>query len=181
MNTTTCRQCGKAVSGRKYCNTQCKTDWHNKNRVLTPNLKFNCKVCGKHVEKWVAPSRLKNGADTGEYCSRTCAGVGRSGSNHFNWQGGRRVDRDGYILVYCPDHPHAGANGCVREHRLKMESKIGRYLLPSEVVHHKDDNPANNRITNLELYSDNKRHKKDDYKKRKIDRRGRLLPKRKGK
>lgn len=85
-------------------------------------------------------------------------GRGAPGSRNGSWKGGVRVDKDGYVLVYCPDHPHAAENGCVREHRLVMEKKIGRYLSESEVVHHKDDNKANNHPDNLELFESNSKH-----------------------
>lgn len=39
-----------------------------------------------------------------------------------------------------------------------MEDLLGRYLDPSEVVHHKDLNPSNNDPSNLELYSNNSIH-----------------------
>ena len=44
------------------------------------------------------------------------------------------------------------------EHRLVMEEKLGRLLLPSEVVHHKDGNKTNNHPDNLELFSSNGKH-----------------------
>ena len=39
------------------------------------------------------------------------------------------------------------------KHRLVMEEFIRRQLLSSEVVHHKDENPKNNDIANLEIMS----------------------------
>jgi len=69
-----------------------------------------------------------------------------------------QIDSDGYVLIYTPNHPHANNAGCVREHRLAMEKKLGRYLKPSEVVHHKDGDRKNNRIGNLEVFGSNGQH-----------------------
>ncbi len=177
MNNT-CKNCGVDCGSKKFCSQRCTWVWHNKNRTLTPNQHYNCKVCGKSVSKWVAPSRVENGTDTLEYCSRTCAGVGRRGENHHQWKGGVTIDKDGYVLRMVPSHPHCNSKGQVREHRLVMEKHIGRFLLPTEVVHHKNDNPADNRIENLHLYDTNADHKRDDSVFRKRNKRGQFKPKR---
>lgn len=66
--------------------------------------------------------------------------------------GGHRKKRsDGYIKVYCPDHPMSSKDGYVMEHILVMESQIGRYITRDEVVHHKNHIRDDNRIENLEL------------------------------
>lgn len=81
------------------------------------------------------------------------------GPEHKGWKGGRRVDKDGYILTYAPDHPAAHPRAkTVREHRLVMEKVLGRYLLPEEVVHHKDEDKQNNHPDNLELFATNRDH-----------------------
>lgn len=85
----------------------------------------------------------------------------RSGDGHTNWKGGR-VSRDGYIYIYMPDHPNAIKAGYVLEHRLVMESHIGRILDKKEVVHHKDQDSSNNQIDNLELFSSNAEHLKHE-------------------
>ena len=60
----------------------------------------------------------------------------------------------GYIAVYIPDHPMAWkGSGLVYAHRLIMEEKLGRPIFPSEHVHHKNENPKDNRIENLEIVS----------------------------
>lgn len=74
------------------------------------------------------------------------------------WKGGMTIDKSGYVLRYAPDHPHANLCGYVREHRLVMEKALGRPLLPTEVVHHIDDDPANNAPSNLRLYQSNGEH-----------------------
>lgn len=158
-----------------FCCGECRWKWHNKNRVLKPNQKYDCKVCGKHVEVWIAPSRVAKGINTLEYCSRTCAGVGRRREKHHQWKGGRIKDKDGYWMVKCDEHPSSGARGYVREHRLVMEKHIGRYLTADEVVHHINDDPSDNRIENLHLYKNNAEHKRKDIDHRKRDERGRLI------
>lgn len=84
------------------------------------------------------------------------------GSKNPCWRGGRTVDKSGYVLVHCPDHPHANSNGYVREHRLVMEQKLGRHLLPDEVVHHLDSNRGNNHPDNLSLYAANSDHLREE-------------------
>jgi hypothetical protein len=84
--------------------------------------------------------------------------TGAVGNRNGNWIGGRIVDKAGYILVKCDGHPAANSGGYVREHRLIAERTLGRYLKPSEVVHHIDDDPANNDPANLMVYDTNAVH-----------------------
>ena len=62
------------------------------------------------------------------------------------------MSKDGYYYVYYRVHPFADASGRVREHRIVMEQKLGRYLLPFENVHHKNGVRTDNRPENLELW-----------------------------
>lgn len=86
----------------------------------------------------------------------------RHGEKNHGWNGGRIVDKHGYILIHLPGHPGSNSNGYIREHRLVMEQKLGRSLLPLEVVHHLDSNPQNNDPDNLEIYSKNGDHLRDE-------------------
>lgn len=60
---------------------------------------------------------------------------------------------EGYVMEHCPDHPNADVNGMVRQHRLAMEKKLGRYLSRDEVVHHRNRVRTDNRPENLELHT----------------------------
>lgn len=44
------------------------------------------------------------------------------------------------------------------EHRYIMEQHLGRKLLPTEIIHHKDGNKLNNTIDNLEIMSCRRSH-----------------------
>lgn len=106
---------------------------------LNRNPKLVWKVCKKH-----------------KFAMRP---VGASiGEKNPAWRGGRIVDKGGYILIHKPDHPSANSGGYVREHRLIVEKVLGRLLTPTEVVHHRDDDPANNHPDNLYLYQTNAIH-----------------------
>lgn len=80
------------------------------------------------------------------------------GASNPAWKGGRKIDKDGYVLIYSPTHPHASKAGCVREHRLVIEKHLGRILDQKEVVHHKNGVKEDNRIENLELFENNGAH-----------------------
>lgn len=177
-----CAQCGATFESRRpnkrFCSTVCNKRWWNQNREpQRPNAFFNCKTCGKHVERYVESNKLASGLATAEYCSRKCKGGALSGDKHPMWKGGRLVEEDGYVVVFMPGHPHANNKGYVFEHRLVMEATLGRYLEVVEVVHHENGNPSDNRLDNLRLYESNAEHKRDDIVHRKRNAQGRLLPK----
>ena len=92
---------------------------------------------------------------------------------HYNWKGGRTVSR-GRVFIYKPDHPYCDHHGYVMEHRLVMEEKIGRVLLPSEKVHHLNKKTTDNRIVNLMLVANQSEHIRV-YHKKPRDHRNRFL------
>jgi len=77
------------------------------------------------------------------------------GKKSTGWKGGKySTKRDGYIYLYCPEHPFSvrggkGGGGYVLEHRLVMEKILGRYLTKEEDVHHKNGIKNDNRPKNL--------------------------------
>lgn len=88
----------------------------------------------------------------------------RGGEGHTNWQGGVKMSK-GYRYIWCQSHPSLKANHhYVSEHRLVMETKLRRYLVPTEVVHHIDGNPSNNDPKNLMVFQTNGAHLKHELK-----------------
>jgi hypothetical protein len=80
-----------------------------------------------------------------------------SGQANPSYKQGRTLLK-GYWQVRLPSHPQATKHGYVAEHRLVMESMIGRRLKRSEVVHHKDGDTQNNAPDNLQLFASNAEH-----------------------
>ena len=74
------------------------------------------------------------------------------------WQGGRMLEKYWYVSVFVPMHPLARRSGYVSEHRLVAEVMLGRYLLETEVVDHKDSHTQHNWPANLRVYPKNALH-----------------------
>ena len=75
---------------------------------------------------------------------------------HIPWNYGTSngwYDKRGYHWIYVIEN---GRRRAKREHRHIMELHIGRKLLPTEIVHHKDGNARNNDLSNLEIMDHSK-------------------------
>lgn len=128
-------------------------------------IKRTC-ICGKPFKTY--PSKLKSGR--GKYCSRNCSdqytlikkGQELAPGTQFKkghvphnfkgyWFTQSRPQSGVYKYIYKPDHPYATSSGHVREHRLVMEHKLGRYLGTDEIVDHINMNTLDNRPENLRV------------------------------
>ncbi len=74
------------------------------------------------------------------------------------WRGGVRKSYDGYIFIHNRKHPSCDCNGYVKQSRLVMEKKLGRYLTRKEVVHHRNEIKDDDRIENLKLFKSKSGH-----------------------
>lgn len=112
----------------------------------------NCERCG---EEFLPRSSRPN---TRKFCSRSCSGKskkGMEGENAMRWKGGKRLNAKGYVDVWIPPEERerrGQKRKYVLEHRLVMENHLGRPLLPTEQVHHKNGVRHDNRLENLELW-----------------------------
>lgn len=100
---------------------------------------------------------------------------GRTGAQHPVWKGGTKIDRDGYLVRYDPQHPWPRSRYTIREHIRVMELHRGCRLADDEVVHHLDGNRLNNDLANLVVMdaADHARHHREiDTPLRPRDRRG---------
>lgn len=62
-----------------------------------------------------------------------------------------KLNNNGYLEVYYPEHPHA-VGGWILKHRMVMENFVGYYLDPEvDVVHHVNEVKTCNYIWNLFL------------------------------
>lgn len=66
---------------------------------------------------------------------------------------GWHYHKTGYIVIPAKGHPNGNKAGSMMEHIRIMSDHVGRPLLPEETVHHKNGVRDDNRIKNLELWS----------------------------
>jgi len=74
--------------------------------------------------------------------------------------GGIYIDTYGYRRIKNRNHFYCDNQGYVLEHRLSMEKQLGRYLLPEEIIHHKNGIKTDNRINNIKLFTNNGFHRR---------------------
>lgn len=155
-----CRQCGTEISTRPsdpkvFCSKVCAYKFNRgSNHALwrTDKIKI-CLFC-------FSPFVIVRGWErTKKFCGVTCAKA------HQQINGGPTTvpigtvtqDAKGYRFI------KIGPRNWRPEHRVIAERTLGRDLLPSELVHHRDGNPSNNAEENLQVVVSVSAHKKLHY------------------
>jgi len=144
----------------KFCSRACQGSWTIKKYkpylLLKGKKSWNniqkeviCNNCGKRF--LVSPYKIK--ISKTKFCSRVCFHSHLKdwlqGKRHPQWKGGRTYDSDGYVCIKMRNHPNCNKQGYIREHRLVIEEKLGRYLLPTEIIHHLNGDKQDNRPENV--------------------------------
>lgn len=83
--------------------------------------------------------------------------TGKKGKASISWKGGHHKQH-GYVMIYKPSHPFSDHRGYVREHRIIVEGKIGRFLKPKEHCHHINKIRDDNRPKNLMAFITKSEH-----------------------
>jgi len=119
-----------------------------------------CLYCGKEFTKH-KNGRWRVFLNKQKYCSKKCfyayskntkrppfSKKWRENLRKSHLKTGKSKKSDGYILIYSFSHPFKTKTNYVLRSRLVMEKIIGRYLLPTEIVHHKGVHFSINSIKN---------------------------------
>lgn len=140
--TVTCQTCKSqflpSSPTAKYCSAKCRTG------------QATCEECNR---VFVKPLK----GQSARFCSNTCRTT-------FAIRTGRSVGSNGYVTIPRPatNSLRPDGQGYLRrnigprrilEHRYVMEQHLGRPLLPSENVHHRNGDKLDNRLENLELWN----------------------------
>lgn len=168
-----CPTCGTLVyqfpghRQRKYCSAECArtrgrdTTWTDK----------PCAGCG-------TPIRLRPSEVRTRFCSRDCATAARFKRTVDRTHNGRpvRIDGDGYLRIYEPEHAPPSQRGWALEHRVVMAKLLARPLTTAEEVDHINGNRQDNRPENLQVLGKAAHRKKTgaDARKRRMTMRDRL-------
>ena len=92
-------------------------------------------VCTRHYRRlhYVEHERARRGASAAKVTSI----------------GDTRINSGGYV----EEKGGPGGRDWSLQHRMVIESQIGRSLMPDETVHHRNGDKTDNRLENLELWS----------------------------
>lgn len=126
-----------------------------------PRLTFTCQQCAQPFQRMAC--QMKREKDRPKFCSPECR---HAAHRKGEMKSCPRCNEPFYAiasqrLLFCSrqclndskraqshSYPKVGGR---HAHRVNMEAKIGRPLMPTEIVHHMDENKQSPSIDNLEL------------------------------
>lgn len=148
-----CKTCGVILVNRyaRYCKSHRPVS--KKTRKLFSNrMKGNKYGFQKGKAPW-NKNKINHWIRGNKNCN-----FGKFGENHPCWKGGIRLKPNGRWALYLPLHPFANKDGYIYRNRFVIEQILGRYLLPTEVVHHINFDKTDDHPNNLQLFSSNREH-----------------------
>jgi len=148
-----CKTCQKIIYKRpceikanNFCSPKCNGLFHGHNisKRKRNGSDIECPVCKKSI--YVCPSILKSNIHGMRFCSRKCRTESmKNGLAKWGFaKTGDHTSNNQYIRKQINKVR-------MKEHRRVMQEHLGRPLLKTEVVHHINENPKDNRIENLQL------------------------------
>ena len=151
MINSICRVCQKSIIYapsriKKFCSIVCRS----KGYVMSENAKQFARIRRIKMNKQFPISSEQAKINLSK-------AIRPKGKEHYRWNGGKKINQEGYRLIKCKEHPRK-QNGYVMEHTLIMENHLGRFLDNEEIVHHIDNNKLNNSINNLMLFPNTTEH-----------------------
>jgi hypothetical protein len=110
---------------------------------------YTCSLCGVSFLRKEYDCQAKIYKD--RYCSKEHAMIGAA--RKYRPAQAITFKTNNHIYIRYPAHPKSNKNGQVPLSHIIIERNIGRCLKDDEIVHHKDCDPLNNSIANLEILS----------------------------
>lgn len=109
---------------------------------------ISCRKCFVDTGRSAEVQRdASHGANSGSFKKgRIPHNKGLYGEDNPQWTNGETTDNRGYIFVWNPEEKKY-----YQKHRLIMESYLNCTLESYLIVHHRDENPSNNSLDNLEV------------------------------
>ncbi len=145
-----CEACGKLIyilpsdKNKRFCSVYCSTKTTQNSKKRMNGKIIICPICNNTL--YVNPSTLKLRKNGIKYCSAFCKNQAiRESKTSFGFKKTKTTEETN-------PYPRKQINKIrMKEHRRIMEVHLGRKLLRTEIVHHINNNPKDNRIENLLL------------------------------